>query len=379
MAPPLFQVLVARTRTGEIIDALPDPTWSMDDALAWADTGGLYLLLPLPGIDRAGLVRRGSLRSTATAMSSASLVLARDGVALFAGPVITLGWDAAGVSLAAAGPGWLFERRMAINPSGLATPATADVLLELTPADRALELLTLATTGPGRGLPITIPAQSGDQGDQVLYAGADLRTVHEAIRDVVEADGGPDLIIQPTLSADLSTLGWVVAVGQPDLGGLNRDAVWDFPLVAIAGDLDDSETVDRAYVPGDSTGGDSTGGEEETRPIGTHGADRGDAPALERADRTSGSETRPPQLDALARSYSDQYRYAVEEITVTAPTDTGPQYRTQYNLGDVGRFSVTGHPWLDDTEVQRRIVAVSLTSRSTELVTVGDRVTPVGI
>ncbi|MFC5992956.1 hypothetical protein ACFQE5_01875 [Pseudonocardia hispaniensis] len=376
MTLPDFQVLVARTRTGEIVDSIDQPGWSFDEPLAWGEAGRCDVTVDLPGRDRAGQILRSTLRGIAAGMSSVSLAIVRDRTVLWAGPVVTLGWDATGVNIGCATLDWVYERRTVVADGYWHDPAdeAANLVRELLPRDLVLELLARATAGPGRNLPVSLPAQSGAEGATVTYLGADLRTTRETVAELVDADGGPDVLLRPQLSPDMATLSWDVAVGDPHLGGPNDDAVWDFPLVAVSGDLDDSETATVAYAAGDAP--DVDGGEKR-RLVGVYAVDRGDPwLVLERADRTNVSNAYPDQLAALAKSYQQQYAQAVEEITLAAPTDAGPAYRTTWNLGDTGGFTVTGHPWLDDVDTRRRIIAVSMTPAELKLTTIGARLTP---
>ncbi|MBN9108560.1 MAG: hypothetical protein J0I34_07235 [Pseudonocardia sp.] len=362
-----YEVLVAYTRTGQVVDGIDQPDWSFEENLAWASPGKLSLTVPLPGLDRAGQILRSTLRGIASAGCGVSLVLMRGDDALWAGPVATLEWTDTSVSVGCSTIGKLLDRRVVVADGYWADPTNpaADLTVALPPRDLVIELLTRAISGSRRDLPIVLPAQSGNSGDPVTYKGVDLRTTFEAVKAVVEADGGPDVLMQPQMSADKSQLSWGAAIGTPDLGGLNSDAVWDYPLTTLSGDVDDSETVSTAYVTGDAAGGAST-----ARPIGVATFDRGDPwPALERADRTSTSETRKSQLDALAASYGEEYRWPVEAVTLGAPTDLLPLYRTTWQLGDTGTFPFTGHPWLDDGEISARIVGVSVDPDTTSFTT----------
>lgn len=377
MAASDYQILVAHTRTGEVVDALDGVRWSFQEHLAWAEHGSLDVTVPLPGRDRAGQIVRGSLRSLAASMSALSLAVVRDRVALFAGPVTTLGWDDAQVSVGCASLSWLLDRRIVLTNGYWGDPMNpaANLFYDLVPRDLVLELLMHAVTGTGRNLPLTVSTQSDANGNQVTYRGSDLRTAHETIKAIVEADGGPDIVLQPQVSNDLSVVSWTASVGDPQLGEVNPAAVWDFPLVAVSGDLDDSETVSTAYVIGDTVEGG--GDEQRTRAVGVSVRDRGDPwPVIERADRTSVSETDPIRLDALAESYGAGYLEAVEEVTLVAPTDAGPRYRDNYNLGDTALFVVTGHPWLDDGDALRRIVSVAVSADETTVTTSGPRLSP---
>jgi hypothetical protein len=369
VAAPQYQALIAQTRTGAIVDAIDQPEWSFDEPLAWNDLGKATLSMPLPGRDRAGRITRSTLRALGNGGSSLSIVLMRDDDCLWAGPVYTLGWNAGSISVGCASLGKLLDRRVVVANGYWGNPAVpaADVTLNMSARDKVITLLSMAITGSRRNLPITLPSLDGLGGAPTDYLGGDLRTTYEAVGDIVEAQGGPDVMLVPSVSNDKSTLSWAAVVGTPRIGTTNPDSTWDYPMVIVEGDMDDSETVSTAYVPGESIGS----GDTASRAIGVATFDRGDPwPALERADRTSVSETRQPQLNALAASYGEQYRYPIEELALSAPADVVPLYRDAWNLGDVGSFVVTGHPWLDDTTLTRRVVAVAANRSEVTLSTV---------
>jgi hypothetical protein len=367
---PEYEALIAVTRTGAVVDALPSPVWSFDEPLAWSDLGKATLTVPLPGADRAGQLTRSTLRGLREGMSALSIAVVRDDTCLWAGPVYTLGWDDDQVSIGCASLGKLLDRRVCVAEGYWADPtnAAANFTLAMSARDQVITLLDMATTGPRRGLPITLPDLDGQGGMPTDYLGMDLRTVYEAIGDLSDADGGPDVALVPAISNDHASLSWAAQVGTPTIGYDNSDATWDYPSVALSGDVDDSETVDTAYVPGNAVSG---GDNNDARAIGVATRDRGEPwPALERADRTSVSETRQPQLDALARSYRDAYALPIEEITSSVPTEQVPPYRDAWNLGDVIRYVINGHPWLDDgTVLTRRVVAVSVDPDTIKLTT----------
>lgn len=373
-ADPTYQVLVAVTATGAVVDALDVADWSFTAHLAWAEADACDVTVPLPGRDRAGQLVRTSLRSIGLGMSTYSLVIVRERTALWAGPVVSMGWDSTGVKIGCAEIGWVLDRRIICTAGFETNPANpgADVTLSLAARDRAISLITQATTGTGRTLPLTLPSLSGLASDQpVVYRGLDLRTGAEAVKEIVEADGGPDIRFDAGLTNDLATLSWGVAVGDPALGEANPDAVWNYPAVLIGGDRDDSETVTTAYTVGDTPRG-YAGDENPVRIISVASyAPTAPGLVLERADRTTVSETNPTLLDASVRSYLSVYRNAAERLTLGTTTVDGPRYRESWQLGDTGEIAVTGHPWLDDSTLVRRIVGVTMNSAATTLIVEG--------
>lgn len=366
-----YSALIALTTTGQIVDAIDQPGWSFDEPLAWGELGKAGLTVPLPGKDRAGKITRSTLRALGEGGCALSVALMRDDDCLWAGPCYTLGWTDDAVSVGFASLGKMFDRRLVCAAGYWADPANpdADVTLEMSERDKVITLMSMAITGTRRVLPVTVPALDGLGGSAATYRGLDLRMTYEAIKDITEADGGPDVALVPSVSNDKSQLSWALQVGAPRIGAVNPDATWDYPAVVPTGDMDDSETVTTGYVPGDATGG---GADDAARSIGVATRDRGAGwPALERADRTSVSETRQPQLDALAQSYVDQYGWPVTELAFTAQAEDMPLYRQAWNLGDQLAFAVTGHPWLDDTTLTRRVIAVGADQDQVTFTTVG--------
>jgi hypothetical protein len=373
-ADPTYQVLVAVTATGAVVDALDVADWSCTAHLAWAEADTADVTVPLPGRDRAGQLVRTSLRSIGLGMSTYSLVIVRERTALWAGPVVSLGWDTTGVKIGAAGPSWIFDRRI-ICAAGYETnpgnPA-ADLALALSPRDRVISLLTRAATGTGRTLPLTLPTMSGFTADEpIVYHGLDLRTAFEAVKDTVEGDAGPDVRLDAALTNDLATLSWGVSVGDPALGEANPRAVWDYPAVLVSGDRDESETATTAYTVGNTPRGYA--GDEDPQRILSVASYAPASPGLvlERADRTSVSETNPTLLDASARSYLATYRTAAERLSLVAATADTPPYRSAWQLGDTATINVTGHPWLDDEVLTRRLVGLTLTPAAATLIVQG--------
>lgn len=372
---PLYEMFVAWTRTGQIVDQIEPSAWSYSESVVWPDLGRMQVTVPLLG--RRGLVNlanRTSLRSVANAMSSQSLVLARNGRAVFAGPVYTVGWDKDSVTIGCASLGKLFDSRVLLASGwwGQPTATAADLHFELTPRDLAIQLLTEGSTGYRRDLPITIPGQTGGEGTAANYLGKDLGTVYDRLREVVERDDGPEVYLAPELYSDKTMLRWNALVGTPRIGTaatwLPGDMLptWDYQtnVLELSGDLDASEKVRVGYVPGSST--------VDTRLIGVATYDSGDPMdvALERADRTSVSEARQEQLDALARSYIDVHRYPTEAITLSVLGDHSPVIGDEWQYGDVVSLRVDGHPWLEDGDYLRRIIGVNgATSGKLPLVT----------
>jgi hypothetical protein len=356
-------VRVAWTRTGEIIGELPASTYGYGDTLHWASLGSASVTVPLRG--RAGRVDRPLLKALAQQMSGMSIVLARGQRALWAGPCWSFNWTHDTATIGAATLGKLTDARILIAAGYLADPTNpaADLSFTLPPRDLVVQLLIEGSTGYRRDLPIVLPAISGVIGPAVTYKGADLGTVYERVKAVVDADCGPDVVLAPELYVDAAgrdMVRWNVQVGNPGLGTApawvpgTPAPTWDWPvsMTTLSGDRDASDMVSTGYVVGASLPGTSD------RLIGVQVLDRGDPlPALERADRTSVSEYRQDQLNALAASYVAVNQYPAEDWKVEVHPDIAPTLGEGWALGDAVRFRVDdSHGWLEQGSYHRRVV-----------------------
>jgi hypothetical protein len=357
-ATPVYTVLVVVTTTGAVVDELAVSQWSYTESIDWVRPGSMTVSVPLLGKDRAGRLNKDSLRSIRGAMVTVSLVLTRDGRALWAGPVYSMSWNDEAVEIGCASVTKLMDARVVVDEAYLEDPTNpaGNVSLDLAPRDRVLRLLDLGTTGTNRELPLELPALSGEAGSTVEYLSGDLGTVSERIKEAVEADGGPDVILRPELNLTQDTLVWKAQV-EESLGSPTPVAAWDYPIsvAALTGDLDASEMVTTGYVLGDTQTNEAT-----LRGVGVASATL-DAlrPALERADRTSVSNKLQQELDALATSYVAAHSTAAETWSIVVHPDAEPIIGEQWNLGDVVVISVSDHPWLDDGEYLRRVVGVT--------------------
>ncbi|MCW2904699.1 MAG: hypothetical protein JWO67_6964 [Streptosporangiaceae bacterium] len=369
-AAPDYSVLLFATATGQVVDALPWSDWSFTDTLAWSAPGSLTVTVPLLGRDQLGPMALGALNSIRQVGQGYSLCLVRDGRALFAGPCATMTYDEATAQVGCTSLGKLFDGRMVIQDPFYATPATApDINLSLTPPDLAIELLTRGTTGAGRTLPLTLPAETGVGGPTVNYVAADLGTVYDRVNEVVSADGGPDVFLQPNLSTDQSTVTWNARVGRPLLGFGAPVATFDLQsgIDTLAGTDDYTQLVTTGYVPGDTS---SAGG---ARILGISAqAPSGASLVFERADRTSASNANQDQVNALAVSFVSTYSKPVQTWTATVFVDAHPYYLDEWTIGDVVKLDVRDHPLIGDGEYLQRIVGVtSHTPTTVQLVTTG--------
>jgi hypothetical protein len=367
--PADYAVLVFITTTGQVVDELHWSNWSYSDSVDWARPGSMTVTVPLLGRDRLGRLTKESLRNIRASMHTVSLVLTRQGRALWAGPVYTMAWGDDSVSLGCASVTKVMDSRVVIAGGHLLSPNTdaANFTLELSPRDRVIKLLELGTTGSRRQLPLNLPTYRGDGGTSIEYVGVDLGTVSERVKEAVEADGGPDVVIRPELSYDQAYVSWDVQVEQ-HFGNTKNMATWSYPYSVreLSGDADASQIVSTGYVLGDTS--TSVG---NIRGVGVSSVDLGElSPAMERADRTSASNKSQDELDALAVSFQAAHSVVAETWSVSVHPGVDPIYGVHWNLGDRVTVSVSDHPWLDDGEYVRRVVGITHTPDSMTLETV---------
>lgn len=365
--PSDVEVLVAFTRTGEIVDSLPFTAWDWSESVSWSDAGTMSVTVPLTGQGAADRATVETLRSIRRAPWSLSLVMMADQRAVWAGPAVTLGWSGDEVMVGCPGIAAILDRRVLVRDGWRSQPWRhgANLSFALGTRDLVIELIRQGITGIGRDLPVGLPAQSGLAGPAVDYVGADLGTVHERVKQVVDRDDGPDVLITPDVDLAAGRLRWVVNVGHPRIGSPTSRATFDVTgsTLSLSGDVDASEAVSTGYVLGDSS--------DSTRLIGVAVAARGSQhPALERADRTSVSERRQEQLNALARSYVSDFSAPTETWSMTVDPDEWPQLGREWTLGDAVTVSVAGHPWLEDGDYLRRVIGVKVAPEALQLATV---------
>lgn len=354
---PEYSVLLVATATGQVVDSVNWSDFTFDDTLAWASPGNMTVTVPLLGEAQMGALSLPSLRSIRQDGQGYSLCLVREQRALFAGPCVAMTWDEATAQIGCSSLGKFFDGRMVINPAYLATPLTApNVHLTADLPDRAIALMASAVIGAGRGLPLVLPAQSGNSGPGVDYVAADLGTVYDRISEAATAADGPDVFISPVLSTDQQSLQWVVNVGLPRLGSTTPSAVFDLSsgVDTISGTDDYTQMVTTGYLPGDVSG------ESGTRLMGvatipTTGA----RVAFERADRTSVSNTSQGALDGLVTSYVDVNSDPVQTWTVNLFVDQHPLYLDEWAVGDIVELGSVTHPLLEDGEYLRRVVGIT--------------------
>lgn len=375
-----WELLVAETRTGVIVAELPFTalTWS----LPLNDIGTLSATVPIeqhvtglgPWDDRDP---RWVLRSVMLGEWKFSLCMVFDRQAIAAGPLVTSQPTGAEISFGAAELGALLKRRLiaapgAVDPVGAGTnlgPASLPEIMRLLFAQAVSP-----ANGPGWDLPLLLPTVDA-RGEHVRnYLGSDLAPYWDRIHDLIEVEDGPDLRIDPQLSAAGDMLSWQVRIGEPHLGDLTGAHVWDegAGLKVVGVDRDASGMGMRAYVPGQSAPApaatessvDTQAPQDAPKPIGIAEdltlVDAG-YPIMESVYGNHTSVTSEATLDAHAAGYVLADARPVETWTVTVDAMIDPRLG-HWQVGDVGLFDIRDQLLIDDGTYPRRIIEASGTA-----------------
>lgn len=376
---PAYACLVANTVTGQIIDELPMSDYTWTDSLDLARTGNMTITSPLSGDkipdERSALIRA---RSVASGHWYLSLVLVRDGQPLWAGPLVThsVAGDRGAVRFGCTSIAKLLDARLVMSAGYELNPGDplANVSMSVSQYEVAIKLLTLATTGTGRTLPMTIPPDGGSADAKRTYIGADLASALSRLTQLSQEAGGPDVRFRSTLDLNQTQLTWAVDVGNPRLGLVNSAWAWDYPtsIISITEDADSSNMAFRGYVPGNA------GGISATPPIGVaQDLTKTTAgwPMLERSTRLTGSVQELAVLNRQASSFVAANTAPALTWKITVDPEAFPVIGS-WAFGDNATFSVAGDSWIPDGVYQQRLIGVTHTQATAELETSSILVTP---
>lgn len=349
------QIKIVDTRTGAVLDDLPYSGYSLTATVDWSRHDTMSVNVPLTGVDR----RREQVTGIAYEPWKRTLCLVRDGVALWAGPVMTTGWTHDSVTFGCGGLTQLFDRRMVV-------PAVADTLtLTVDQRDALVGMLSKAISrGGAYSLPLDYAGLLGGSPQTArVWPGTDLTTVYESVKKIVEEAGAPDVRIDAVLDASATALTWKTRYGAPHLGAVTPQAAWDFPATVetLTGDFDGTTMLTHGWAVGDGQG--------DARVIldAVNNLTDNGWPALERADRTAVSTRDTTVVQARADAYAASGAAQAETWTVQVDPDY-PALRG-WALGDNAKFRVADHWFLPDGEQVRRITGFTLGPTSLSLET----------
>lgn len=282
-------IMVGEVRTGRRITQIPvsDASWSMvhrgtgeitvDVPLGAADFAalersvmGLYpsdsLFMPFYPTPEVGVWRPGQgLRAeflAALEPGRCFLAVLEGDTVLEAGPIWSWDYTLGGMLKVGAKGLWsLLDHRFVIGDLTSAWAAWAVTYSGLSLGTIAKRVMQLAETVVGGDLPIVYAADEAaatDADHTRTYKGYDLATVRERIEQLMGVENGPDIALEPRLTADRMGIEWVLRTGteaEPMLFQAGGDHVWDsrVPRGGVSGlsvKRDATGLASRSYVTG---------------------------------------------------------------------------------------------------------------------------------
>jgi hypothetical protein len=370
--------------TGREILDLPvlDGTWSVQ--LNGPGQLDCTLNMQDPDIRALGLYNASSPANTVLAVEE-------HGVLVEAGPLWTRSYDRDNqkLKLSAKGLWSVFDHRLILPPAAATTPVNQFTIPDPTdnsgvktkpnPAvgtyytnqwlgTMAKKLVQQALSWPSGSLPILFPPDEvGIQ--QRTFEGVEFKAVGDALRQLTQVDGGPDIVFQPQLTTDKLGIQWLMRIGtpaQPLLYNDNGNVIFDTSvpesrITNLVADEDATNMASNSWA----TGGRS-----------------GDTVLVSRATETAHLAAGYPLLEVLDSSHSDVViqatldTYAQENLNYgsgpveiwkfSVELDGDPQF-SEYTLGDVVSIVIgkTSDPYLVPGTYQQRIVSMAGTHTST--------------
>lgn len=212
---PVFDVYVFQTTTGRIVAKLPYSALSFNTPLD--DSGRSTVTVPLTAPGLLGFDIR-----TRTTPWKYSVLVALGGRCQFIGvindwPSYSVDDSGGSIEIPAAELWCLLKARPLIanySTVGINGEPPADLTINGgTLADIAVSAVLQAQNMAGGGFPLDAPAVAvGDEATRT-YEGSQITTASDALKNLSDAIGGPDIRFDGRLSADHQTATWVMRVG----------------------------------------------------------------------------------------------------------------------------------------------------------------------
>lgn len=239
---------------GEItVRAIPATGWSVDMPLN--DAGSIDVDLTLPMVDPVTGV---AVDLTAILVPGRDFIgVVENDTILEAGPIWAdpFTWPKA-ARIVANGLWSYFDHRFVLPVLGAGT-LPRDVTTkwaDLHSRTIAKRLVQLACSHPNSDLPVDYePDFPGT--DTREYAGSDLIEVGDALRELTEVEGGPEITFRPQWGSDRRHVRWVLLTGDPELTQSAEPHYWDTSVPdahakIVSLERDGSDIASRAFLTG---------------------------------------------------------------------------------------------------------------------------------
>lgn len=363
MPDPSWSWWVGELRSGKMTTKLPvsGGQWQqvMDDA------GQFSVTVALTDPDVVNLNLRGAAEPCRCFLMLAYNDAAGVEWLVDGGPIWTHSYDAGTrqLSIGAAGLWSLFDHRFVLPVLAAGqSPAAATVSFAgLSLGGIATQLVGLAMSHPGGSLPVVLPTAETGTATRT-YPGYSMTTVGQALRDLTQVQGGPEIQFVPRRNpVDGRYVQWVMRVGttaQPLLTQGGADHVWDFTATrtsvqGLSVQLDGSQMAERVWVQGAGTDVSTLFGRADNLTLVNAGF-----PLLEALDSNHSGEkgaSDPATLAAYAQADVAADVGLVETWTAVVQRDDAPAL-PDYAVGDWCVFNLpTDDPYLDRTGLRCRV------------------------
>jgi hypothetical protein len=368
---------LADLRTGREILDLPvmEGTWSVQ--LNGPGTLECTLNMQDPDIRALGL-------RNASAPAKTVLAVVEHDVLVEAGPIWARSYDRDNqkLKLSAKGLWSIFDHRMILpvlaatipvnqftvtdpsDNSGVKTmpnPNLASKFDNIWLGTIAKRMVQQSETWTGGDLPIIYPPD--DLGINIRdFNGLDFKAVGDALRQLTQVDGGPDIVFQPQLTSDLLGVQWVMRIGTPSqpllysTGAVVFDmSVPESRITTLTVDEDASAMASVSWA----TGGRSGDTVLVSRASETAHLNAG-YPLLEILDSSHTEVVIQSTLDAYAQENLSFGSGPVEIWKFRVELDGDPQF-SEYTIGDIVDIVIgeTSDPYLIPDTYQQRIISLA--------------------
>jgi hypothetical protein len=334
-------------------------------------------------------VRALGLRNSASPVK-AVLGVVEHGVLVEAGPIWVRAYDrdAQKLKLSAKGIWSVLDHRIILPAAALTLPVTQFTIPD--PSDTsgsktmpnpavgthltnlwlgtiAKRLIQQAFAWSGGTLPITLPADIAGT-NQRDFEGAQFGSLGQALQQLTQVDGGPDIKFVPQVTTDGLGIKWVMLHGTPQQ-----------PLLYSSNPVTFDMSVPESKITGLTVQEDASAMASLSWATGGRA---GDSVLVSRATQTAQVSQGYPLLEVLDSSHSDVVlqptldAYAQENLTVgsvpveiwkfNVELDGSPDF-SDYTVGDIVNIIVgkTTDPYLQPGTYQQRIVSLAGDHRST--------------
>lgn len=356
--------------TGRELVSLPVLKGPWTDRLHVAETVSVTVDLNDPDIQALGL-------GSAATPAQAYLCVEENGV-LRGGPIWTRNYSRTSrqLTLGAAGAASYFDHRL-IMPLLAATigvdqwtvpdpdddtktipnPLLSTVVTNLSLATRAKRLIQQARLWTGGNVPIVFQDDEIDDNDHT-YLGTDFKPVWEAISDIMNLEGGPEIALNPRRTSDGGGVEWLLRTGTIDEPLITSSSVLSWNVTVPESPVSNLTTTEDATAQGSLawlTGGEQTDDVLVSRAYDDTLLEQNFA-LLELLDTTHPDVSLQTTLDGYSRaavlagkSPSEVWSFTVKAYAVDQDNNKSAPWIGDYSLGDF--FDLEFDDWDPDTGI----------------------------